>query len=85
MRYERERYRQRDDCQIDHGACTCAPAFPLIAKEIHRRGQSERMDDNRTCDCAYANRQWNQDRELGILRHLSTPSTSSKVVSTSSK
>jgi hypothetical protein len=43
-----------------------------MAKEIYRRGQSEPMDENRTCDWAYANHQWKQDRELMILRHLST-------------
>jgi len=45
-----------------------------MAKEFYRRGQSERMDENRTRDCAYANHQWVQDRELMILRHLSTTS-----------
>jgi hypothetical protein len=30
------------------------------------------MDENRTCDCAYANQQRKQHRELMILRHLST-------------
>ena len=43
-----------------------------MAKEVYRRGQSEPMDENRTCDWAYANHQWKQDRELMILRHLST-------------
>src|SRR5215472_13431957 len=45
-----------------------------MANEVYGRGQSERMDENRTCDCAYANHQWVQDRELMILRHLSTTS-----------
>ena len=52
MRYKHKRYRQRGDCEIDNGACTCVPSFSLIANEIHRRGHSERMDENRTCDCA---------------------------------
>jgi hypothetical protein len=45
-----------------------------MAKEVYRRGQSERMDENRTSDCAYANHQWMQYRELMILRQLSTTS-----------
>jgi hypothetical protein len=45
-----------------------------MAKEVYRRGQSERMDENRTGDSAYAHHQWIQDRELMILRHLSTTS-----------
>jgi hypothetical protein len=45
-----------------------------MAKEVYRRGHSERMDENRTYDCARANHQWKQDRELMILRHLSTAS-----------
>jgi hypothetical protein len=36
------------------------------------------MDDDRTCDCAYANRQWKKDRELMILRHLSTTTGSER-------
>jgi hypothetical protein len=45
-----------------------------MAKEDYRRGQSQRMDENRTCGCAYANHQWVQNRELMSLRHLSTTS-----------
>src|SRR5215469_10126355 len=70
VRHERERYNQPDDCKINQGACTCAPVFPHVAKEVSRRGQSKRMDENRTCDCAYADRQRKQDRELLILHHL---------------
>jgi hypothetical protein len=46
------------------------PSFPLIAKEVYRRDHSERMDENRTYDCAYANRQRKKNRELMMLRHL---------------
>src|SRR5215469_2966072 len=79
MRHERKRYHQRDDCKIDQGACACAPAISLIAKEVYRRSQSERMDENRTYDCGYANHQWKQDRELMILRHLSTVNPGSQI------
>jgi hypothetical protein len=48
-----------------------------MANEVYRRGQSERMDENRTCDCSDANHQWIQKRELMILRHLSSTSTPS--------
>src|ERR1700744_3682582 len=71
--HERECYRQRDDCKIDQGACAGAPESHLMAKEVYRRSQSERMDKNRTCGCAYANHQWIKDRELRILRHLPPP------------
>jgi hypothetical protein len=47
-----------------------APAFPLVAKEVYRRDNSERMDENRTSDCACANQQRKKNRELMILRHL---------------
>jgi hypothetical protein len=70
MGYERERYHQREDCKIHQRAGAYAPAFPLIAKEIYRRGDSESMDENRTHDCAYANHQRKKNRELMILRHL---------------
>ena len=43
------------------------PEFILIANEVYRRGQSERMDENRRCDCDSANNQWKQDRELIIF------------------
>src|SRR5262249_56462782 len=42
----------------------------LTAKGVYRRGQSERMDANRACDCACASHQRKQDRELRSLRHL---------------
>src|SRR5215831_13074833 len=48
-----------------------------MANEVYRRGQRERMDENRACDCASANHQWVQDRELMILGHLSTTSIAS--------
>jgi hypothetical protein len=57
MRHERECYHQRGDCKIDQGTCACAPEFPLIAQQVYRHGQSERMDENRTYDWAYANHQ----------------------------
>jgi hypothetical protein len=74
MRHERKRYHQRNDCKIDQGASACAPELPLMAKEVYRCDQSEGMDENRAYDGAYANHQWKQDRELMILRHLSTAS-----------
>ena len=55
---------------MDHGAGACAPAFSLITKEVYHRDHSERMNENRTYEYAYANHQRQKDRELVILRHL---------------
>jgi hypothetical protein len=67
---KRHRYRQCDDCKIVQGVCAQASAPFLIAKEIHRRGQSDYMDENRTFDGDDTDCQRKRDCELMIWYHL---------------
>lgn len=52
MRQERNRYDEYNDREIVQGVCAEAPASFLVAKVIHRRSESEHMDENRALDRA---------------------------------